>query len=444
MKNEKLTILLLLLFINQGTVIAQNTNEIYVNSSENTFDIHYDLIWEKSFNGKIQDVDISGDGKIIAVTDGIIDSGRTNLKTNIFYKNGETIWSTGGDYFYHALSPEGNCLALPSPKMIFVFPNSIETPLWVEDKGGNSYSWYADVSSDCELFSIIDMDEYKTILIDKEGKKLWSYQMLKDNTNKGGSISISDSGNYILSSTAQGIYLLDNNGNLLWEKKADDFSFRYYYRSSISPNGKFIAIGGDNVIYLFGINGTELNRFRFNIPENKKIGNILVTNSGIIAFYDGNPDIYKESSVYLMDKNGSLIWKNDLNNPITSMAISSYGYQMLIGTENGELYYFADPSKTSFEKTKEIEYVIEKEIEKENPMNKNFIILGASAFLIISIFVIFPYYKRTKAKREMAKTPSDWCPHCHKFTGGVYICPHCGQNTFIEIKYTASQKEKKK
>lgn len=66
---------------------------------------------------------------------------------------------------------------------------------------------------------------------------------------------------------------------------------------------------------------------------------------------------------------------------------------------------------------------------------------------IIGMFFVRPYYKRAKVRRNMMQKSTDWCPNCHKFTGGTKICPHCGGNTMVEIdikKMSEKIKSKKK
>lgn len=73
-------------------------------------------------------------------------------------------------------------------------------------------------------------------------------------------------------------------------------------------------------------------------------------------------------------------------------------------------------------------------------------IVFAGVILSVVLVAIFsrPYYKRAKLKREMAQTPTDWCPHCKKFTGGAKVCPHCGKETLVSVTYDISKKAKKK
>ena len=66
---------------------------------------------------------------------------------------------------------------------------------------------------------------------------------------------------------------------------------------------------------------------------------------------------------------------------------------------------------------------------------------------IIGMFFVRPYYKRAKVRRNMMQKSTDWCPNCHKFTGGTKICPHCGGNTMVEVdvkKMSEKTKSKKK
>lgn len=89
----------------------------------------------------------------------------------------------------------------------------------------------------------------------------------------------------------------------------------------------------------------------------------------------------------------------------------------------------------------------EKQIKKtveEKSINIRVVAGGVVLFIILIGIVARPFYKRWMIKKKLEKTATDWCPHCHKFTGGIATCPHCGGNTMVDSEYPKRKLEKSK
>lgn len=99
-------------------------------------------------------------------------------------------------------------------------------------------------------------------------------------------------------------------------------------------------------------------------------------------------------------------------------------------TDNDGLLDPDDPNPTIFD-AKETE-----------PLNRNYLIVAGMLGLVIIGIVTRPAIKRYYLKRKLRQTPTDWCPHCHKFSGNSSICPHCGKETLVYVKSNNETKNK--
>jgi len=408
---------------------------INLNESQNLF---FNLVWQKHFEGPIVDSDISSDGKTIVMLFGIL----PRLTTYLLDDKNEIIWQNKNLGISAArISPEGKCFAFPDADKTYVYPDFMPVKSLIAIR----VNWYLDTSSNCDFVSYMDYQTKKIYLRSKGGKELWSSNI---DVLSHGSLTMSRNADYILASISNfglssqkpAVYLFDKNGKILWEVE------KSFGSSSISLNGKYIVGSSDSnlalyprYIYEYSTKGDILKKFEIEIPQQTgvEIRKISISDNGVIAAYYSDEFNKIKSTVFLVDIEGKLLWKKEFDSQITSMSMSAYGSHIVIGTKNGDLYYFVGKDVGTPMEVKE-------EVQKEDPINPILIIAGFIAFGIISVFVALPYYKRSKVKREMAKTPTDWCPHCKKFTGGAAICPHCEQPTNVDKPYDTSRKVKKK
>jgi len=427
--NNILVVLIIIISICSINSFAQESvesngtmNSLSISDSNDSQKIYYDIAWEKEFPSGIFSVDISSDGKVISAN---------SFKKIILNSNGEEIWSEGmklGNGTKNSdisMSPEGNCLSFFTYSELFLYPDYLDKPLWLL-KENNTYIYSADVSSNCSLISVINY-KGKVYLLNKKGEELWNYQFFIGKNNKyfQGSIVISTDGNYIAVNEfndQQNIYLFNKEGTLLW-KKTVGYGFSPI---SISSNGNYLLAFSNNEIYLINTtDGIILNKYNYkNVLSGTLQGSVTDSGSMIIFSKNSNQD-KKGSSLYVVNSLGNILWKREFDKEISALSISSNGSDIILGDRNGVLSYLYN----------------EKPV---HPMNLTFIIIGFMAFGLISLLITLPYYKRAKIKKEMAKTPTDWCPICHKFTGGAAICPHCHHKMLVEVKYDANKKVKKK
>jgi hypothetical protein len=146
---------------------------------------------------------------------------------------------------------------------------------------------------------------------------------------------------------------------------------------------------------------------------------------------------------YLIDISGTIYnSKNkEITMPFNSFHPGTYRWSVKAVSSDDKESEWSLPG--SFYITAPQEKVTQKTVEVTTQINYLYVLIGS--ITIIGLFAIFirPFYKRAKLKKQMAKTPTDWCPHCKKFTGGAAICPHCLQNTNIETKYDVPKNRKK-
>ena len=121
------------------------------------------------------------------------------------------------------------------------------------------------------------------------------------------SIVISSNDKYVVAGTQSGndkgsVYYFDKNGTLLWNYTSD----RQILSVAVSSDGSYVAAGGGQFYAIgnFGPAGID---------------------NGMVYFFDGK---------------GNLLWKYDTNRPyVMSVAVSSNGSYVAVGTEKNILYF---------------------------------------------------------------------------------------------------------
>lgn len=128
--------------------------------------------------------------------------------------------------------------------------------------------------------------------------------------------------------------------------------------------------------------------------------------------------------------------------PLDSIDLGSHEWTVKPIFENKEGHWFTPIKFYLVENDENIILQIE-EVQKST--NANIIAIGAILLVILGTILMKPISKRYLLKKRLLKTHADWCPNCHKFTGGVKICPHCGTKVAEEayLKYDKFDKSKK-
>ena len=489
-----------------GNYVGTIQNEII-----SLYDVQGNLIWKnKLLSERNVLISISNDGDMVAIYNKNITLFDKNGE-QLYDKNVLDRVVTSDTRNRLDISPDGDFIALheaadsdswKNSKVVLTFFNRNGDIRWekqLEDIANpQQFSGNAFFQSGILIVSAIsnlDNHDYLIYAFDKNGEKL----MESSFRTTIRAIDLSPDERYIMVSGASSTYILDENGDIANKIK------KFMGIGFLTNNTLFgKIIGNSNSIYgIYGIDGQEIVKENslgedFVDATNNNDEVYLVSGSFNDYYPEGStPSIYKykfiqlesivvqeisplptnqeieespivgeiiESSIdqeKISSENIKFSWKGD-ENWVYELYIDNIAY-----TVNGTSYTLEDEIALG-EHTWKVKHIeidgsetwsqekifvvtalgakVEEKIE-ENVNNTALIAIGAIFVLFLIGFVVRPYYKRSKIKREMSKTSTDWCPNCHKFTGGTKVCPHCGGSTMVETdikKMSEKIKSKKK
>lgn len=267
-------------FDNQGTVIWQSTQDrqilsvaisddgSYVAAAGSQF-YHYgtygpagynkgmvyffdktgNLLWKYDTNDNAAlQVSVTFDGSHV-----VVDTSGGILYLN---KDGKLLWSHNDSSINDhpvKITKDGSLIATKDNQKLLVFEKN-GTLLWEKTED----NWGAFAFSDDGRFLATSADPSGIDLLDRNGKLIW-----KDSVGMHFlSTSLSENGSYIATSAQQwgqdnpgGLFLIDDNARVLWQRPGDGYS-------AISSDGSFIAMGlwtQDNPsVLLYGRDGNLL------------------------------------------------------------------------------------------------------------------------------------------------------------------------------------------
>lgn len=139
------------------------------------------------------------------------------------------------------------------------------------------------------------------------------------------SVAIAQDGSTIVAGAGSVVYVLDREGNVLWQTVAGSS----VNGVGISPEGSYVGVAADK-LYLFDRNGellwTEKTTFIYR--------DVALSSDGkyIAAACDNG-------AVYIFDRNQKQLWDYDMGTDSYGIAISENGRKIAIGCENGGVYY---------------------------------------------------------------------------------------------------------
>jgi len=248
-------------------------------------------LWVHEVDDVVNSVDISPDGKYIAVGCGYHRSGIRNGWVYLFDSNGNVLWKYKTKDSVRCVKFGGDYIAVASWGGLYLFDKS-GSLLW-----NKSYHvWTVDISNDGEY--IVTRCE-KVLFFDKNGNLLWKYDGIEGWFS---ALDMTPDAKYIVVGDHEGnIYYFDNKGNLLWKRNIKEFDEKNEVIDSISMSndGKYIAIGCHKKCYLLDSTG--------NLLWKKKI-----RDGGVFVTIAPNSE-YVVCSFYVFDKNGNLLWKRDIS-----------------------------------------------------------------------------------------------------------------------------------
>jgi|GEM_PF-4058408 len=460
MKKTILFILLLVYILQLAIVTAINDNQPFR---------PYQLAWEMngdSPNNDLSNIDMSPSGDFIVNLNNSerrtinILNGSTGKVVRSIPTFSQPKISTNGEFIVinDVYSSKGNEITTLNYdlKQIWSYRdinnsyNSYQNGISISSRGNNIISNY-----------ITDVDRILLLYFFDDNKLMWKKEFREIATKSSTiDVSITSDGNFVSINSVRYstdqletsiILILDQNGNVV--QQVENF-----FKLKLSGDGK----------YAVGVNARGKVVF-FDIITNKTFWEYAPhgrdSSTSIDQTDDSNITVFNSgTSFFVLDKNGNLVQQFDLNKRIRDIRISLNGTHLLVKTDD-KIYVFSNnlykdiipnwiyPGMGQVFKSnwsKEGKFSIsdsfqwlKQKISTFSEFDPTIIYIGS--ILVVCVIVIFsrPYYKRLKLKQDMAKTPTDWCPNCLKFTGGATICPHCGKATITE-KYSDKKKREKK
>lgn len=239
------------------------------------------------------------------------------IEDTIKYGTTSAIWSV-------AVSDDGNYLVATSgyPDLSLSLFNKNAELLWRQETGGLAKCSAISDNGDYIVTGIYARKGTGNVLFyNRNGRLLWRYQTRK----KIESVALSKNSEYIAISSRDGtIYLFAKGGKLQWSRKTRSWNERVIV---FIYNDIVIAISHQGSFYFYSLKGKLLRRY--------ETDNIIGTAAML------GPDYvltgYGEKTVFLIERNGELAWKNKLNSTPYSIGASKSGRHIAIGLEDGRV-----------------------------------------------------------------------------------------------------------
>ncbi len=344
-----------------------------------------------------------------------------DFENKLIYYEGELVASLEEPHESVINSKDGNYVVAGIGSDLVHFYDKTGNELWNYDFSG--YEVYTVAISQNTDMIVAGLSSRNAIIgasikaLDKNGKMLWTYKTKDDIYH----IVMSMDGNYILAGSGSvsqdkdegKAYLLDKQGKLLWE---NDFK-QPIRKVGISTKGDKIVLSDITNVFLYAIG----------LPIKSPPDSAVAESSSIdLEWGDVGAD------KYIIQIDNKTYETTGVKFSTPELSEGNHTWRVRAAYSDG----YQGPW------TKNRTITVPK--VSENPVNITFQTVAIIVFVLLAIIFAIPYYKRAKLKREMAQTPTDWCPHCHKFTGSAKVCPHCGKETLVTQTYEISKKAKKK
>lgn len=206
---------------------------------------NWSIVWEYKTDHEIKKVSVSSDGNYIVAIGDNYDSWRNDV-LYVLTKNGELLWKINSRELFGSSIGDWMHSVSVSQNATYIVVGSEGTTYLLRRNG--SIIWKKEQLEGMNQVSISDDGEYVAIgtypigigwvhFFDKNGQELWNFSTVGSVT----SISISKNGQYVAVGDYRGYaYLLDVQGNLLWDKKLGEYCDVYV---SASDDGEFVGIG---------------------------------------------------------------------------------------------------------------------------------------------------------------------------------------------------------
>ena len=138
------------------------------------------------------------------------------------------------------------------------------------------------------------------------------------------SVAITHDGSTIVASAGSTVYLLDQQGNVLWQNPVGS----HVNGVGISPEGSRIGVAADK-LYLYNRDGDLL----WTVKTGYVYRSVDLSSNG--AYVAAGCD---NGAVYIFDKNKKQLWDYDMGTDSYGLAISENGRRIAIGCDNQGVY----------------------------------------------------------------------------------------------------------
>jgi WD40 repeat protein len=282
----------------------------------------FTLLWEYNTVFDVNGIDITDDGELIV-------AGSFDLYA--FNRTGDLLWQNKllGSASDVSLTPDGERIVVSS----YISPNG--TVYLFDSQGGLLWkktledgAWGVDISSDGKTIALA-MDGDKIRILDEIGNTRWEYDTRYSAWGVW-AVSIKPDGSVVGGSDDTYFYVLSPDGQLIFEESQGPAG--HTTGVAVSRVGDYLGVVTSRSRSVYFYRGTDLLWERQTGFNNVDID--LTPNGELVAVasYDKN--------VYLFNRKGELIVKIPLAERVQSVALSSDGGYLAIGTWNGGIYLF--------------------------------------------------------------------------------------------------------
>lgn len=295
---------------------------------------NWSLVWEYKADHEIKKTSVSSDGKYIAA---VGDNWNfEEFRNDVLYlltSDGELLWKKDSrslfgfsDWIHDAsVSQNATYIAVGSEGTTYLL------------RRDGSIIWKKERLEGMNRVSISDDGEYVAIgtypigvgwvhFFDKNGQELWNFSTVGSVT----SISMSKHGQYVAVGDYRGYaYLIDVQGNLLWDKKLGEYCDVYV---SASADGEFVGIGtSGREIAILSKNGDWL----LNPTE---VQHVVV---GVSIASDGYKLLFipaEGEGLRIYDANGELVSSFKAREKVLDVDNTPEGVYVVIGSDDLRIY----------------------------------------------------------------------------------------------------------
>ncbi len=213
--------------------------------------------------------------------------------------------------------------SLEAPPLLCKLNGDGTQALIYDERGGLSCFRFFEGDEDRNQF--FDLGNYKDTITKQA---IWKKEIGEKHRPPGGLLKISPDGRWFLYGLTKDFYLIDSQGNLVWEK-----SFLNRFRQSwFINNGDTIVLANDNIVYLYNLKSGIEKRFTFFKMGLREIALHPLGDKFLTHCRDGFLSLHTAE--------GKTLWKRSIKQKIGAMRIGLEGKAVLNGV--GRALYLLD------------------------------------------------------------------------------------------------------